>query len=265
MRIFVLFGFLALFCGFAFAGIEMTFPEKSSLEDQGSVEAGSVSPGQSFDIVFSDNSGRGFEWDSIEVLKTSLPQGWSVSRPQITDSSLALTLWVPVNSQEQTNVLRVRLSNSSNIVSEVIGVVVSVKKNLVNFSFSRVSPDKQYSIGDKIKYGVSVSNSSIGSDSAVISANLPSNWFSPKRIDLKPKESVFADLEVIPQNYGKRAFVFSGLLTSRNAYVGSFESEVEVAPTLKGKFSAPSSGFPFFTFSLLPFQLIDSVIAELLK
>lgn len=265
MKKIVLFAFLIIFSSFAFASVEMTFPEKAVLEDSGSVQAGTVSPGQSFDLVFSDNSGGEFEWDSIELVRSSLPANWVVLPAQKTDSSIALTITVPLNEQENTRVLKVRLSNSNQGVSEQIGVVVSVKKSLVNVSFARVSQDTPYSIGDKIKYTVTASNSSIARDSVLIGANLPSTWFVARRINLKPKDSAIIEIVVVPQSYGKRTFSFSGFLSSKNAYISSFATEVEIIPTLKGKFSATSSGFPFFTFSLLPFQLIDSIIAGLIK
>jgi hypothetical protein len=45
--------------------------------------------------------------------------------------------------------------------------------------------------------------------------------------------------------------------------VKSFSSELKVQPTLKGKLSSMFSGFPIFTFTLLPFQLFDSYISLL--
>jgi hypothetical protein len=259
-------GFLLLvFSAFSVAEVTMLFPENVSLKPGDSVLVGFVSPGQTFDLVFSDNSGFDFEWDSASVDKASLPQNWEFVSSQSTDTSVSVTLKVPVNAAENIYVVPVRLSSSSKPNYEVVNVKVGVKQGLISVSFSRVSPGRQYKLGEPVEYSVQVVNSSIANDSVLIEANLPSNWFAAKKIVVKSRGSSSASLFVVPQSYGKRDFYLTGSVLSSGVVVQSFSSEIEVAPTLKGKFSAPLSGFPFFTFALSPFQLFDSLISVFMK
>lgn len=266
VRAVVLIAVLLAFCGFSAAEVTMTFPENVVLNSGGSVMAGLVSPGQSFDLVFSDNSGSGIEWDSASVDRASLPQNWELISSQSTDTSVSVTLRVPLSAKENTYTVPVVLSSSERpSQSEVVNVKVGVKQGLVSVSFARVSPDRQYQMGEPVEYSVQAVNSSIAADSVLIEASLPSNWFAAKRLELKAKGTNSGTISVVPQSYGKRGFIFTASPASMGAVVQSFNSEIEVAPTLKAKLSAPLSGFPFFTFALAPFQLLDSLVTGLMK
>jgi hypothetical protein len=259
--VFLLFWFSA----FCVAEVTLLFPENVSLKSGDSVLVGFVSPGQTFDLVFSDNSGFDFEWDSASVDRAVLPQNWEFVSSQATDTSVSVTLKVPVNAAEDVYVIPVKLSSSVKPDYEVVNVKVGVKQNLVSVSFARVSSGKQYKLGELVEYSVQVVNSSIANDSVLVEANLPSNWFSAKKIVVKARSSGSASIFVAPQAYGKRVFYLSGSVVSSGVVVQSFSSEIEVAPTLRGKFSAPLSGFPFFTFGLAPFQLFDSLLSVFMK
>ena len=56
-----------------FASIELLFPFNSTLEDASSIQAGSVSPNQVFELIFSDNSGFNFECNTLTIDDSSLP------------------------------------------------------------------------------------------------------------------------------------------------------------------------------------------------
>ncbi|MEM4261719.1 MAG: hypothetical protein QXI10_02040 [Candidatus Diapherotrites archaeon] len=259
---FFLFLFLFLLPAFSFAVVELSFPVSQKFESS-PLFIGNVSPGQSFDLVFSDDSGLGFDWDYVKVDYDSLPRLWSVVSYSSTSSSLSVTLRIPSSTEEGVYSFKVVLGNSSNNVSEFADIIVGVKKNLVSVSFSRPFVKEKLLAFEPIEYSVFISNASIGYDNIFVSANVPSNWFSSKSFLVRPNEDVEVKLVVFPQYYGSKTLRFSALLGSVNHNIASFESKIYVEPSLKGKFGSSLSGFPFFTFSLLPFQLIGSLVSLL--
>ena len=254
--------FLLFSAGFAAAGIEMVYPLNSSIQGGSSVQAGSVSPGQQFELGFSDNSGYGFEWDSVKADSSSLPSGWAVVSSEATDSSLSVKFRVPENAVRNYYNIKLAFSNSGKPnVEEFFTAVIVVKENLLDVSFAKKSPSVFSVVGESVPYRAVLSNSSIAPHVVRVSSTLPQNWFAERAFEVGPNSVIEAELSVNPKSYGQRPFSFTAASLQENAVVETFSSELNVRPTLKGKFGAPFSGFPFYTFTLLPFQLADSLIA----
>ena len=248
----------------ASADVSMIFPVEASLHDGDSVQAGFVGPGQEFDLIFSDNSGFGFEWDELVFEDGSLPSGWTLVSSARTEASLVSRIRVPGAAQPNFYVIRASFANNgSPNVREHVSVRVTVKSNLTDVSFSRVTPGDFSVVGQKVFYRAIVSNSSIASDKLEFSSTLPSSWFQGEGAEFRPNSVNEVELVISPQTYGRRSFSFQAS-NEAGQVVKSFSSELNVRPTLKGKFSSVLSGFPFFTFSLLPFQLFDSFLGFVL-
>ncbi len=257
------------------ADVTMTYPAEATIKDGSSVLAGFVSPGQVFDLVFSDNYGsNGLEWSAIEVPSSSLPAGWSLVSTGKTEASLSARLKVPVFALPGNYSLKVFFYNADSGLSGSIDVRIVVKKNLLEVSFARVNAQREcvstrclsgsVDLGEKVLYKVKITNSSIAPETVRVSSTLPPTWFSGKEIMVKQASVIEEELVVVPQASGRNRFSFTASAWEANLIVGSFGSELNVKPTLKGKFGSAFSGFPFFTFSLLPFQLFDSFFALVL-
>jgi len=259
---------LLLILGFSssvFASIELLFPVNSTLSDGSSIQIGSVSPNQTFELIFSDNSGFGFEWNRLEVEQSSLPPGWEVISLDSTDTSMIAKIKVPRNAKPNFYVLKIYFSNVQQpSIKESINARVVVKDNLLDVSFVKQSKESFSVVGGEILYKTIISNSSIAPFKVKVISSLPSNWFAEKTFEIKPNDVEEFDLIIVPQIYGKNDFSFQAETFNDGVVVKSFSSELNVRPTLKGKFSSAFSGFPFFTFSLLPFQLIDSYFSLIL-
>ncbi|HLC79975.1 MAG TPA: hypothetical protein VJG83_06175 [archaeon] len=256
---------MLFFSSICLADITMTYPQEITMQNGASITAGQLSGGQTFDLIFSDNSGYEFEWDTIDIAAPSIPAGWEVVAKERTDTSLVLRIKVPSGAQSNIYSLKVLFSNSQNSgIVESATIKVAVKKNLLDVSFVRKSRDEFYYVGAKVIYNVTISNSSIAPATVSVSSSLPSNWFSSRGAVLKPNSVEDIELVVSPQTSGVQPFTFRAFSQEENVIVQSFSSELNVRPTLKGKFAAPLSGFPFFTFSLLPFQLFDSFFSLVL-
>ncbi|HIH09316.1 MAG TPA: hypothetical protein HA254_01460 [Candidatus Diapherotrites archaeon] len=261
-RVFAVAFCILLAASVAFADVSMTYPFRQDVQSGTSVAAGSVEPGQAFDLTFSDNSNYGFEWDKIVVSRAALPAGWEVVSTQVTDTSLVAAIKVPAWAQSNIYVVNLGFSNKDNPEkTDSVDVKITVKRSLVDASFARKSNDAFFYTGGKALYHVSVSNSSIAPQTVRVSSTLPDAWFSDRSITIKPGSVGELDLEVTPQASGVIPFSFRVYEGSDNLIIDSFSSELNVKPTMKGKLSSSLSGFPFFTFSLLPFQLFNSFLS----
>lgn len=254
--------FILFLASVSIADVTMTYPAHSAMKDGASVQAGFVGPGQTFDLVFSDDSGMGFDWDTIGVSAGSLPFGWRIVSTQRTDTSLVASIRAPSGAQPNVYLINVTLSSSSSPLSaESVSVRLVVKNGLVDVSFARKSGGGSQYVGTKVLYTAKIMNSSISPADVTITSTLPSNWFSAKSVQAKPSTPEDIELVVEPLASGKRQFAFQAFAGEDNVIVQSYSSELDVRPTMKGKFGAALSGFPFFTFTLLPFQLLDSFLS----
>ena len=244
------------------AEVQILNPVESILDNGSSIQAGFISPNQTFELIFSDNSGFGFEWDRLDIDTESLPSGWKLVGIEITDTSLIAKIKVPKNVQPNFYLLNLAFSNSKQpSIKESINVQVVVKQNLLDVSFARQSEESYSVVGGQVLYKAVISNSSIAPHELKLVSTLPSNWFIEKNLTVKPNSNLEQDLIVVPQVYGKTNFSFQADSLIEGVVIKTFSSELNVRPTLKGKFASTFSGFPFFTFSLLPFQLIESFIS----
>ena len=158
-----------------FSAVSMLYPIEAQLVDGQSIQAGSVAPGQVFDLVLSDNSGYNFEWDTVAVDRASLPRNWVVVSEGTTDSSLVASIKVPDNAAPNVYVVKLVVSNSENpSIAESVDVRVVVSSTLIKVSFSSKGTDDFAVVGKKALYSVLVTNSSIAPQDVRISSTLPS-------------------------------------------------------------------------------------------
>ncbi len=258
----IIFAFLLLLSASALADVTMVYPAKETVKVGSSVQMGDVSRGETFDLAFSDNSGHGFPWAALSIGKPSLPPGWELVSVAVNDTSLVAKIRVPQSARPGSYVLSATLSNPEAGSSESVGALVTVKEGTLDVSFVRATSNIA-SVGDKVEYKAVVSNNSIAPETVRLSSNLPSNWFKEKTVELKPNTSQEVNLVVSPLASGNHNFSFSAYSVQKGTVVKSFSSELKVRPTLKGKLASMFSGFPFFTFTLLPFQLLDSYLSLL--
>ena len=255
--------FIVLLASFACADVKMLSPVESSLISGASIQAGSVSQGQIFELIFSDDSGYGQEWNKLTVTD-SLPLNWEVVSTQVTDASLSVKIKVPENANLNFYVLKIVFSNTNEpTLSDFVNVSVVVKENLLDVSFIRDSSEQSSVVGESIIYKVVISNSSIAPYIVNVRSTLPFNWFEEKVFEVTQNSSSEFELEVKPLVYGKHVFSFQAI--SNKTIVSSFSSALNIQPTLKGKFSSVMTGFPFFNFSLLPFQMFTSFFSLILE
>jgi hypothetical protein len=258
-KIFLAFCLLCLFSS-AYASIYLISPHEEKLDDGAITALGSVAKGETLSIIVSKRSDLGFEWDAIKTNEGLLPQDWSVAA-RATDKSLILQLKIPANAESSTQRLEIQLTNNSQpYVTEQFFAIVTVKELLLNASMEGLK--QETTIGNAVKYKLTINNQSIAEHNLIFSSTLPNYWFQPLQITAQPKKVQEFEIVVYPAAYGMRSFDFT-LQSEMSDVSFSFHSALDVYPTLKGEYTAPLFGLPFFNIPMLPYYMITSMLAAL--
>ncbi len=257
--------FALLFCSVN-ATVLLVSPVSKLLESGSSFSLGSVMPGETVELVFSNDDGKGGLWNKLEVVEGALPATWKVSEPELFAESLVLKITVPAVETEKTQSIRVRLSDARSLVdAQEVSLRVLVKNDLLNASFS--SLQESILLGQKASYRVVLVNNSLAPHTITIRSSLPSFWFEPQTVSLQPKPSPSAmkelTLEVYPKTYGLKNFSFFADSELNQKTLVSWPSDLLVKPTLEGKFQAGLFGFSFFSPNLSPFYFFNALLGSL--
>lgn len=239
-----------------FAEIKMIYPVEKTVYDTDSIKLGAVQPGETFQVVVLKKNGDK-KWQDVSV-DTELLPGWIVKK-EVFDKSFSLFFSVPANLEETYQNVKITLFDGS--LAESFSAGVLIKKNLLSAGI--VKFDKETVVGEPVNLKLNLINDSIAQHTVLIKSSLPYYWFSGDKIILKPKTSAVASLIVFPQAYGLRHFSIFVDSAQNNTRFADFDVELNVLPTLRGKYLTSFTGFPLFAPSLFPFYLIDALLAYL--
>lgn len=252
----VFFAIFVLLAGTAFANITVLKPVEKELPNNGSIELGEISAGQTIEIFLQKKAQKGVLWQDAFIDSASIPFDWKVEK-SIEDESIILLVTVSPNAVESIQNLKIVVSNSS--FSETFIANLSVKTGLLDVDIKNRT--QKISIEKSGAFKLILINKSIAPETVLISSSLPKYWFEPEKISLKPNELKELDLAVFPKSYGGRNFDFYVKPLSTGKAFTFSDMHLEVYPTLKSKFTEPLYGMPVFTISMIPYYLIDSFIA----
>jgi len=250
--------FLVFFALSSFASIQMIEPIISTINHGSSVYLGAMQRGETLRISFYKKSSASTAFDSLKLDESLLPANWNYSIEE-TDQTFNVLITVPANEIERTQKLNFIASREG--IEEKFSLLVDVKKNLLVTTI-----DKTFNVTEtnkEVVFSLSIINNSIASHSISISSNLPLNWFKGFNIELKPKEKKEIELVVKPLIYGNKKFYFRIDSLLNGSLIDLFNIQLNVYSTLPGKFYSAFSGFPFFTFNLMPFMLFDAFFSLL--
>lgn len=232
-------------------------PTEKTLQDNETVKIGSVQPGETFELVISRKS-LNRRWANISVKENLLPSDWKL-RKKTFDQTFSLFFSIPKNSAEFSQNIKVIVSDGT--VSESFNASVNVKKNLINAGIAELK--KQTIVNKPVSLKLNLLNESIAEHEVEINSSLPFYWFATEKLKLEPRSSVEKELAIYPRVYGLRTFNIFVDSLQNNERFSAFQVELNVLPTLKGKYLASFTGFPLFAPSLFPFYLIDAFLAWL--
>ena len=247
----------------ALADVLMISPFEKTLSVGDVVELGSIAPGESFELIFSDESllGQEIMWSKASVKQSSLPAAWTAIDSEEGKKRLVVLVSVPAAAKPNVYQFKVALSNDDFQLSEEITAKIDVKKGLIKAVIDEAELNQSPMVNEKVKFNIVLTNSSISDHRVKVKSTLPFNWFEEKEFIVPAKQVVEQQLLVAPRVFGRKAFSFSVVSELNGEHISSFDSVLSVKPTLKGKFASSISGFPFFTVTLLPYHFFNALFS----
>lgn len=267
MKRFLVFLFAILsFLSSASALVSLVSPVAQQLEPNSSFSLGSIMPGETLELVFSNDDGKNGVWNKVEIAEGSLPSSWIVKEPEVFAESLAISIMVPTTEVEKLQSIRVRLSDARNpLHAQEVSLKVLVKNDLLSASFSPLQ--ESVPLGKRALYKLVLVNNSLAPHTVAVRSSMPSFWFQPLAVTLPPKPNPAArqefQLEVYPKAYGLKNFSFFVDSALNEKRLASVPFDLLVRPTLAGKFQSALFGFPFFSPNLSPFYFFNALLGSL--
>jgi len=258
-RIPLLVAFFLLFASVS-SEINVLGPAKGVIENERSIELGSIMPGETLEIVL-DRSFSDGKWSSASINQDLLPSGWRPDAAVIEDKSIKLLVFVPPKTRFGSQNLSITVTENATGRSEKINAIVYLKEDLVMVQMQ--STQVRVPVNGVACYKLTLINNSVASHKANISSSLPLYWFAGEKAELKPRSSSDINLCVNAIVIGSRDFYFDVGSEKFNKKFHSLQAFIEVEPTAQGKYSAATGGFPFFMPTLAPFYFLNSLLSLL--
>lgn len=250
----------------AHALVFLVKPVSQPLESGATVLLGSIMPGETLELVFSNDDREGGFWNRLQIAQDSLPSGWVVSAPQLFAESLVVSVRVPGNETEHLQNIHVRLLDVHNpLHAQDVSLQVLVKNDLVKASFSPLQDSVL--LGQKARYKLVLVNNSLADHLVTVRSSLPFFWFEPIQIKLSAKPDALAQQELVlgvnTKSYGVRNFSFLVDSDLSGRHLAVYQTDLLVRPTLQGKFQSGLFGFSFFTPNLSVFYFFNGLLGSL--
>jgi len=258
-RLLSIFALILVFSGI-FASVSLLEPTTAELKANQTIELGRAMPGETVAFTIDRKHALGV-WTNAQLNKELLPEKWVVSAIKTEEKSIVFTLGIPAQTRLGSQNISLTVKDSGSGLEEKFNLVLFVEEDLI----SAVLQDARKSapVNTEICYKLTLFNDSLSAHKVGVSSSLPRYWFSGKEVEINARDSLDVNACVNAMVIGSRDFYFhldSALFDKR---LHSTLASIDVAPTLKGKYSAPLNGFSFFTPTLLPYYLIDSLLSLL--
>lgn len=269
-RLIAVFLLFSCFGAFVYADIKLVEPIEQALSDKEVAFLGLVPSGSSFPVIAStDSLSEGIFWDSLSIDESTLPAGFSYVSSVENDQRLSIVVTVPVNAIENIYEFKVQAKKSvpgGSVIIQSFTAKIEVRKNVVSAVFSESTPEKkEFFVGEKKYFRVSFANQSISDQVVLVSSGLERDWFSGASFTVPAKQTIQAELPVAIKVHGKKDFSFFVHSKNNKALLSSFDASILARPTLQGKLSATSFGFPFFSLSVAPAYFFNAIIGSFLQ
>ncbi len=259
----LLFVALVLLSPLTFSEVRMVSPVLETLSSGQTYELGEMQPGEALVLVFSVRGAPEGEWGTAEIERSLLHAGWSISDAQNTGQTIVMRATASRGLPPNAYVFKVTLSNpEQQVPEETVMLRVVVKRGLVTASVSDL--DQTAMPGQAVTFPVTLNNESIAETKVRVESTLAMPWEEPLEVTLLPKETLTEQLTASASTDGIRKFTITATSVTSAAQVATFQGSLNVLPTLQGKYSSAFYGYPFFTFSLLPFHMANSLISLLM-
>ncbi|MBN2127448.1 MAG: hypothetical protein JW703_03580 [Candidatus Diapherotrites archaeon] len=253
---------LLLFSVNCFADSLILIPIESHLQANDSIELGKAMPGQTLKLIVSDNSYRedGLLWEKADVM---LPSGWELVSSGKNDKTIEVLIKIPETTLPNIYNINLILSAPLKSVEKesfTLKVIITNEQLILASSPALFVEGKT---GESSKYLLIVSNNSICSQEILMESSLPRTWTEAVSFIVPANSVKELNVKVVPQQTERRQFKFNFLNENKKILV-SLNAVMNSKPSLEGKFYAFLAGFPVYSISLIPFNLINVLAGYLM-
>ncbi len=247
---------LALLFLFSFTcALKIVSPIEAEVSLDSTVELGSISPGQSFELILFDER---FNAIAVEGQFSE----WS-GKSTFYEKNTGIKINIPKDVSFGTKNLSFKAFDSTNKNEfQSFNVLIKVEEDL----WSVAVPDlkNKTKVNFPAEYNLIFSNESIGEQKITLNSNLPVYWIKEQTFLVEPKSVLKDVINVVPKHYGNREFDFTFNSVYSNE-TKKLHSELSIESSIESKYSSPLYGFPFFTPTLFPYFLIESFLGFFLE
>ena len=260
-KIFLLFLVLLLSSAVS-ATVFLHEPVEGKVSANDSIQLGKIAPGQSFTLTIEKKSEKGEKWDTLSIDDSLLPESWAYD-VRVSGETISAEISVPRNAKIGSQRLTLTASNSAQPeFADAFFAEIAVAKPESVFQAGIDATSVEAKVNSIVSGSITLSNNSVGDAVFLLSSSLPNQWMQAQWFAVKAKATATLPFAISPKAYGKRAAVLT-LSSNQNYFSESFDFEINVFPTLRGKFEAGFFGIPFFSLSLWPYYLINALLSLL--
>lgn len=259
--------FLALlsFGMLAHADASLVDPVVEKAKPNGILDAGSISPGEKVELIFSRNSGYGKDvlWNQALLSLNGNANGIQTFDSEKGSDSLITRIQTNPLTREGDYTFDVQLIGEEGVLeNEMYTVKLSVKKGLLKGSLS--AENVQGRVNQPLSFTVLLVNDSSAPANVLVQPALPTVWSEAQIIAMKPHSFVTVPIVVVPRFAGPKTFDITLVRTDNRATVDTLHATLVANPTIKDRYSAGLYGFPFFAVSLVSHYLANAFFSFLL-
>jgi hypothetical protein len=243
----------------SYAYVQILSPVDAKLEAEAVVSAGAVQPSETFELVFSRESGvSGAKWDSLNA---DLPDSSWLYSAETQDRSFLVKITVPESAKENIYRTGFTLSNRKGLIAPQTSYVsVAVKKGLLEFRKRKLLSHVE--AGNPMPFEIEIENGSVAPHTLRITSGLSNAWFMPLTETIEAGSTKTISVDVIPRTAGITKFSFRVESLHSGREIAVIEAEIEAKPSLIAKLSSSAYSMPFLDFALLPQRFLVSLIAS---
>jgi hypothetical protein len=256
---------LLSFSMLAYADASLVDPVVVKAKPNGMLDAGSISPGEKVELIFSRSSGYGKDvlWNQARISIQGSPNGIQAFDSENKSDSLITRVQTNPLTKEGMYTFDVRLIGDEGVLEdETYTVKLNVKKGLLKGSLS--AENVKGRVNETLQFSVLLVNDSSAPVNVLVQPALPTAWSEAKTIAMKPHSFVTVPVDVTPRFAGPKTFDIALLRGDNRAAVDTLHATLVADPTLKDRYSAGLYGFPFFAISLVSHYLANAFFSLLL-
>ena len=247
------------------ADASLVDPVVEKAKPNGVLDAGSISPGEEVELIFSRSSGYGRDvlWEQAFLTLNGNTNGIRTTDSQKGSDSLITRIQTSPLTPEGEYAFDVRMKGEAGVLEdETYNVKLRVRKGLLKGSLS--AEHVQGRVNEPINFTVLLVNDSSAPVQVRVQPALPAAWSNPQLIDMKPHSFVNVPIQVTPRFAGPKTFDIEIIRMDERTSVETLRASLVANPTLKDRYSAGLYGFPFFGISLVSHYLANAFFSFLL-